>query len=215
MHRQIALVALFLPSSWRMRCSVLLASFSFSSWKTNLMHTKYSHLLADESLFAWSTDWLNSTTNVHCTELIVRSAGLMFVKSWLANTNHWVDSGLTNATQICSLTILLTITECTCLSFWWGFLAPSISAFRSWTTLSVLCASNILLQAINTKKHVAVFGRIRTWFMYIAFLWIVTRCNHLFDFRVIPFTFRVFLGSVVLRHGGTPHVRYRPNKEQQ
>lgn len=71
------------------------------------------YLLADKSLFAWSTYRLYGSTNVNSPELIVWSACLMLIQSRFADTDDRVDRGLTDTTQVASDTIFLSVTECT------------------------------------------------------------------------------------------------------
>jgi len=104
-----------LTYSWCGGGDCLFLSFS-SGWQTNLVDSKDSDLFADESLFAWTTDRLDGSSDVDCSELVVRSAGLMLIQSRLADGDDGVDGWLTDAAQVTALTILLTIAEGTCYS---------------------------------------------------------------------------------------------------
>ena len=70
------------------------------------------YLLADEPLLAWSTNRLDGASNVDGPELIVRSTRLMFIQSGFADADDGVDGWLTNAAQVGSDAVLLSIAEC-------------------------------------------------------------------------------------------------------
>jgi len=117
---------IFISTRWSSRIAALAHARLFaacrwcgrysSCWQTDLVHSKYSYLLAYEPLLTRSTYGLNCSSDVDCTELVVRSTGLMFIQGWFANTDDRIDGWFTNTTQVSSLTILLTITKRTCCS---------------------------------------------------------------------------------------------------
>jgi len=198
-------------------CSDTDLFLSFSTWwQADFVDSEDSDLFADQSLFTWTTDGLNSTTDVDSSELIVWSASLVLVQSWFADTDYRVDCWLTNTAQIRAWTILLTIAESSCHSLGRSFLATTVRAFCSRAALSVLCAGDILFQAVDAQEHVTVFGCVGAWFVYVTLLWIISRGDHLFDFLVNikagTFLLRIVLGGDELLGRDTNH-QENPQKE--